>query len=307
MARLLPVLAFRNQLPQIVVDELEQLVASINVVLETQFGDTSDLQAIVDDLQDAIDLINATRTHNLLSTRHPDTIPDSPTPGALVVGTPQAIETDLSSYWLEGHEIPLVPSSIDPGDETYWLDGLPIPGMLGGLNADVKWEKVDKGEPGQVWTATPEGAEWQDSGVGGSQAGVHAYVSTDQAIASATETILTFSAVADDSGPFWSSTTNPSRLTAPVAGTYVVVGQARWADALGVFAMRVLVNGSQRSENVYSNQVSPSFDSSRQVTDRLVLNEGDYVQFAVYWSYSDAVPRTIKGGTHSTFLKLVKV
>ncbi len=165
---LLPTLAFREQHTQIVVDELEQLVASINVNFESATGDLLSLEEEIDDLQDQIDDIIASLPHNLLSTRHPDTIPASPTPGALIRGTPQDIDTDMSPYWYDGLTIPILPSSLDPGDSTYWLDGLPISGALGGLNADVKWEKVDKGAVGEVWTATPEGSDWAPLPGGGS-------------------------------------------------------------------------------------------------------------------------------------------
>lgn len=157
---LLPVLAFRNELPQIVVDELEQLVASINVNFESATGDVLTLQEEIDDLQDQIDDIVASLPHNLLSARHPDTIPDSPTAGAIIRGTPQDIETDMSPYWYDGLTIPILASELDPGDSTYWYDGLPISGMLGGLSSDVKWEKVDKGNVGDVWTTTVNGADW---------------------------------------------------------------------------------------------------------------------------------------------------
>lgn len=304
--RLLPVLAFRNQLPQIVVDELEQLVASINLVLESQIGDTSDIQAILDHLQDEIDDILATRTHNLLSTRHPDTIPDAPQPGALVVGTPQDIDTDISPYWMDGAELDIVPVALDPGGEDYWIDGAPLDGSLGGSLSDVKWQRSTPTNAETFPVFNGSGIEWRGVGSAGSVEGASAYSSSfSQLIPQSTQTVIDFVAVSDDSGPFWSSG-NPSRLTVPTGkgGTYEVLAQATWAAAVGSYALRILVNGVQRAETTY-NDVTGGIVIGQQTVRRLVLSPGDYVQLAVLTP--DAGGRTLTGGVNVTFLELVKV
>lgn len=302
-----PHLAFRNQLPQIVVDELEQLVANLVEFLKVSHDEDGNIIDIdLDGIQDQIDAIIALLPHNLLSARHLDTVTNDPLPGALVVGSPQAGVTDLSPYWHDGLTIAPLPTSVSAGGNQFWRDGLPVSGALSSTGDVVKWVRKTIGPPGTVLVSTGNDLEW--STPSSSSLGASVQPNLNVAIPSATDTLIAFAAVDDDGGPFWDAG-DPTKLTVPTGqgGAYLVVGQITWTDALGVFAVRLFKNGTQIAQSVLVNTVSglaSPIDLAHQASKRLILSEGDEITMKAYWTYTDTTARTVLANNHRTFLQI---
>ena len=102
-----------------------------------------------------------------------------------------------------------------------------------------------------------------------------------QSIPNGTNTVLTFgTADYNNAGVFNAAT--PTRLTAPVSGTYLIIAYVWWgANATGLRELWTNVNGSTDLE--WSIQPPPTGVGLEQgVTTTFHLNAGDYVQAYVY-------------------------
>jgi hypothetical protein len=85
--------------------------------------------------------------------------------------------------------------------------------------------------------------------------------------------------VSSSGGTSWSSSSNPSRITVPKAGTYAVSGRAIWPGALGTADARgeVHVNGAQALTR-FSTERASGGSMSSVCAGMEVLNAGDYVE-----------------------------
>lgn len=91
----------------------------------------------------------------------------------------------------------------------------------------------------------------------------------------------------------WSSITNPSRVTAVVAGTYQISGTLIWPGTLGSADGRaeIHINGSTIT-NTRFNTIRGSAGNSASVCSGLeVLNAGDYVE--IYANQQSGVSVTL--------------
>lgn len=92
--------------------------------------------------------------HNLLSVTHPDTDPNAPLNGSLIVG--KFLDTQLS--WFDGLPCEYVPTAATLGDLGFWFDGLPFVA----LGATVLWRRVPPPTAaGQVLTWNGSDVVWQ--------------------------------------------------------------------------------------------------------------------------------------------------
>jgi hypothetical protein len=102
-----------------------------------------------------------------------------------------------------------------------------------------------------------------------------------QSIPNSTVTALSFNTVDANSGGVFAAS-QPTRLTAPVAGTYLITACVAWAnDAVGSRQLWVQLNGSTSLVGVFER---PAADNTLQqnVATTYHLNAGDYVSAAVW-------------------------
>jgi hypothetical protein len=102
--------------------------------------------------------------------------------------------------------------------------------------------------------------------------------STSESIPNSSNTVLTFDTNEYDNAGMHSTSTNTSRLTAPVSGVYEVVGDVAWAEkSTGGRTLAILKNGST---NVGDSSVSVNsgvYGTEEEVTTQVRLSAGDYV------------------------------
>jgi hypothetical protein len=108
------------------------------------------------------------------------------------------------------------------------------------------------------------------------------YNSANIAIATATLTTLTFNSERFDSGDLHSTSTNTSRLTAPITGVYSFGGTVRFADnGTGIRQLALAVNGNQVAAT-QSAAAAAGFGFDLTVTTLYQLAEGDYAELQAY-------------------------
>ena len=142
------------------------------------------------------------------------------------------------------------------------------------------------GDQGPQGTSGPQGIPGPkgDPGPPGSQlAGlpsVRVTNSADEPIASSdTPTTLTFDRNLYDNASIHSTSTNPSRLTAPIAGVYEIVGEVGWeSNATGDRKLVIRRNSSNLAASLVAPD--PSNDTFQQVVTQARLNTGDFVELA---------------------------
>ena len=78
--------------------------------------------------------------HRLLSAEHSDTTPETPEPGAIIVGVAGGETIDAELYWIDGGPVPTVSSLADLGADEYWIDGGPLASI--GFSSEGKWAKL---------------------------------------------------------------------------------------------------------------------------------------------------------------------
>ncbi|MEA2145491.1 MAG: hypothetical protein QOG59_1078 [Solirubrobacteraceae bacterium] len=87
---------------------------------------------------------------------------------------------------------------------------------------------------------------------------------------------LTGTEVADTAG-MHSDTTNPSRITAPVGGTYIITAGARWSNSLEDHLLNIVKNGSQYLASSAEAGTS-TYLAQNTVATVVRLAAGDYVE-----------------------------
>jgi hypothetical protein len=113
-----------------------------------------------------------------------------------------------------------------------------------------------------------------------------AYDSASQTIPSgAGVTPLTFDTNVDlkmGVDPMHSTSTNPTRFTAPYTGIYMCLGQVSWNVGAGASSsIRVLVNGSQPNPPDVNFPGVASTPTNQVLSGPIFLNVKDYVEFGV--------------------------
>ena len=110
------------------------------------------------------------------------------------------------------------------------------------------------------------------------------YNNADISIPSATYVTLTYNSEYYDVGGLHSTSSNTGRMTAPVAGKYLIISQIAWAaNANGIRYQKIVKNGV--STNVLAETQLPVPGSNEQyvqIMTEVNLNAGDYVEVWVW-------------------------
>ena len=110
-----------------------------------------------------------------------------------------------------------------------------------------------------------------------------AAMSVNQTIANNANTVLSFDTNYVDNASVHSTSVNPSRFTAPIAGWYGGWVQTAWeADVDGLRVTRWLINGALGLLGEDSRLGFGLFTCAQQVNVVWPLNAGDYLEVQVY-------------------------
>jgi hypothetical protein len=143
-------------------DEVTGLLPLANLALDGDathvlFGDGTMRALVRADISDF--------AHRLLSAQHSDTEPETPEPGALIVGVSTGDTVDSELFWLDGQPVAIVSGLDDTGADDYWLDGAPVAPV--GFSSEGQWAKLDPSPDLDVvvkWNGTS--FEWAPYGGG---------------------------------------------------------------------------------------------------------------------------------------------
>jgi hypothetical protein len=115
----------------------------------------------------------------------------------------------------------------------------------------------------------------------GMAVGARVYHNADQAIATGTVTLLSFNSERWDTAALHDTATNNSRLTAPAAGYYLVIGQVDFAaNATGIRQLYLRKNGTTY---IAIANFAPHTQAARiEVTTIVHLVATDYVEILAY-------------------------
>lgn len=130
--------------------------------------------------------------------------------------------------------------------------------------------------------------------------------STAQTITTSAQTKIIFDAVDSDGWNCWDVSPNPTRLTAPLTGRYIITGNVAFeAASSGHRAINILKNNTVELARSDFNPVSNSIDTHSTVTCHAVsLTKGDYVELRV-WQNSGSDLDILNSGDHSPKLSLI--
>jgi hypothetical protein len=130
--------------------------------------------------------------------------------------------------------------------------------------------------------------------------------STSQSIPTSTQTKVSFDDVDSDGWNCWDLSPNPTRLTAPVTGRYIITGNVAFeAASAGHRAINILKNNTLELARSDFNPVSNSIDTHSTVTCHAVtLTKGDYVELRA-WQNSGSALNILDSGDHSPRFSLI--
>ncbi len=115
--------------------------------------------------------------------------------------------------------------------------------------------------------------------------GAHVYQSTLQSIPASTWTAVTYDTETFDDNSYHSTVTNPSRLTAPADGLYLVGGGNRLDNTTARVINRLAVNGVDVAPQAETHGSGFLGDTNVVL---LALSAGDYVEAQIYHNSSGA-------------------
>jgi hypothetical protein len=130
--------------------------------------------------------------------------------------------------------------------------------------------------------------------------------STNQTITTSTQTKIIFDSVDSDGWNCWDVSPNPTRLTVPVTGRYIITGNVAFeAASAGHRAINILKNNTLELARSDFNPVSNSIDTHSTVTCHAVsLTKGDYVELRA-WQNSGSDLNILDSGDHSPKFSLI--
>lgn len=119
-----------------------------------------------------------------------------------------------------------------------------------------------------------------------------AYRTTTQSVASATMTAISFDAEYWDTDSMHSPTTNPTRVTVPIAGVYLVTWGARYGPISvtnQLMLTRVHRNGLLVDETLWHGLTSTNAYTEGTGAVQLKCNANDYLELIFYHNQGSAV------------------
>lgn len=130
--------------------------------------------------------------------------------------------------------------------------------------------------------------------------------STNQTITTSTQTKISFDAVDSDDWNCWDLSPNPTRLTVPIAGRYLITATASFAAAsAGHRAINILKNNTTEIARSDFLPVSNSIDThSTVVTPSETLAAGDYIELRA-WHNKGTDLDIVAAGDHFPTLSLI--
>lgn len=130
--------------------------------------------------------------------------------------------------------------------------------------------------------------------------------SSVQTIPTATQTKVSFDAVDSDGWNCWDLSPNPTRLTVPITGRYIVTGNVAFeASSSGHRAVNILKNNTLELARSDFNPVSNSIDTHSTVTcHAITLTKDDYVELRV-WQNSGQDLDIMNTGDHNPKMSLI--
>jgi hypothetical protein len=130
--------------------------------------------------------------------------------------------------------------------------------------------------------------------------------STNQTITTSTQTKVIFDAVDSDGWNCWDVSPNPTRLTVPVTGRYIVTANVAFeAASAGHRAINIFKNNTVELARSDFMPVSNSVDTHSTVTCHAVsLTKGDYVELRV-WHNRGSDLDILDSGDHSPKFSLI--
>lgn len=136
-----------------------------------------------------------------------------------------------------------------------------------------------------------------------------AYGSGGQAIGNAAFTALMFDTNLYDNGPVHSTSSNPTRFTAPVTGYYMVAGQVYFAAGTSPdptqIAIKVRLNGATDYGETQDYTASTNASAGVQTSFSMKLNASDYIEFMVYQASGGSW--TTNSGVSFTFGTVIQI
>jgi len=129
---------------------------------------------------------------------------------------------------------------------------------------------------------------------------------TTQAITTETQTKISFDSVDSDGWNCWDLSPNPTRLTVPVTGRYIVTGNVSFeAASPGHRAINIYKNNTTELARSDFLPVSNSIDTHSTVTTHaLTLTKNDYVELRV-WQNSGSTLDIMAGTDHTPKMSLI--
>lgn len=133
-----------------------------------------------------------------------------------------------------------------------------------------------------------------------------ALVNTTQNIVSGVPTAMTFDTSMFNSGE-WSSTVNPSRITAINTGIYAISGGVSFAaNVTGQRKLELRVNGSLTVKSLQVNANSALVPTNLTVTAIVLLNAGDYVELIATQTSGSSL-QVLQSANYSPVLSAVRL
>jgi translation elongation factor P/translation initiation factor 5A len=125
------------------------------------------------------------------------------------------------------------------------------------------------------------------------------YRSSNQSISDSTDTIVTFDSERYDTAALHSNVSNTGRLTAPIAGKYLItVGLEFASNTSGRREIRLLLNGSTIiAQDIRAGSIS-GITSPMTLTTVYALAQNDYVEVQV-WQNRGGNLNVLSTGNHS--------
>lgn len=132
--------------------------------------------------------------------------------------------------------------------------------------------------------------------------GARVYNNANISINNNTDTALTFNSERYDSSAIHSTSTNTGRLTFPVAGKWRVHGNVRFAaNATGIRAVYIVLNGTTIIGNVLGNNTGATFQPTLQVSADYGFALNDYVTLNVFQDSGGALNVLVVGNYSPEF------